>query len=420
MKQATLRTLLAISLLVLLGGNVHAADQPLKIYIMAGQSNMVGYGAVTSFDYIGDDPKTAPLLKLMRGDDGKPAVGKRVWISSFTGKMNQQAHEYVGKLRVGLGGRRDHSKLGNCIGPEYPFGLVMEQAYDGPILIIKTAWGGQSLCVHYRSPSAGPYEPLDSEKAVWAKSNTTQSKLAQIKKETGQNYRWMMDHVKKVLADIKRVYPDYDEQQGYELAGFVWFQGWNDYISGHYPESLGKNRYAEYTKLLAHFIRDVRKDLNAPKMPFTIGVVGFYGNFTPSVFADKKGLTKPRMKVFRKAQAAVAALPEFKGSVAAVQTAPFWDDKLMAIALKQIKYFQMKNRLTKKRKEGPNADGKMTKQQIAEYMEKYRKEILTAEDEALHKRGGGGGGWGHYHGSAKFHAQAGKAFAEALIGSEKK
>jgi alpha-galactosidase len=332
--------------------------------------------------------------------------------------MNQEAHEYVGKLCVGLGGRRDHSELGECIGPEYPFGLVMEQADDGPILIIKTAWGGQDLCVHYRPPSAGPYEPVESEKAAWAQNGRTESKLAQISKESGQNYRWMMDHVKKVLGDIKRVYPDYDAQQGYELAGFVWFQGWNDYISGHYPESLGEDRYAEYTRLLAHFIRDIRKDLNAPNMPFCIGVVGFYGNFTPGVFTARKG-TKPRMEAFRKAQAAVATLPEFQGSVTAVQTVPFWDDRLMAIALKQIDYAQMKKKLTVERfrRGGPNEDGKMTRQEIAGYLEKYRKELFTAEEEALQERGGGPGGWVHYHGSAKFHAQAGKAFAEALMGA---
>ncbi len=61
--------------------------------------------------------------------------------------------------------------------------------------------------------------------------------------------------------------------------------------------------------------------------------------------------------------------------------------------------------------------GKMTRQEIAGYLDKYRKELFTADEEALQKRGGGPGGWVHYHGSAKFHAQAGKAFAEAMMGS---
>ena len=48
--------------------------KPLKVFILAGQSNMEGHARVETFDYIGDDLATAPLLKKMRGPDGKPAV----------------------------------------------------------------------------------------------------------------------------------------------------------------------------------------------------------------------------------------------------------------------------------------------------------------------------------------------------------
>ena len=175
MIQATLRTILAISLLSLWCSNVPAADKPLKVYFLVGQSNMVGNGAVDTFDYMGDDPETAPMLKQMRDADGKPYVCERVWVSSFTGKMNQESHAYVGRLCVGLGKRKDHAQLGERIGPEYPFGIVMEQAYDGQILIIKTAWGGQSLCRHFRSPGADPYEFTDYQKKMFALVKKTES-----------------------------------------------------------------------------------------------------------------------------------------------------------------------------------------------------------------------------------------------------
>ena len=88
----------------------------------------------------------------------------------------------------------------------------------------------------------------------------------------------MIEHVRKVLADIKRVAPEYDPKQGYELAGFVWFQGFNDMINDWtYDDGDQPGGYALYTKLLALFIRDVRKDLSAPKMPFVIGVMGIDG-----------------------------------------------------------------------------------------------------------------------------------------------
>ena len=108
----------------------------------------------------------------------------------------------------------------------------------------------------------------------------------------------MVEHVQKVLADPARVCPGYDPKQGYELAGFVWFQGFNDLVDGQtYPNG----DYDEYSRLLAHFIRDVRKDLSAPKMPFVIGVLGVGGE------GDNVN--------FRKAMAAPADLPEFQGNV---------------------------------------------------------------------------------------------------------
>ncbi len=70
----------------------------------------------------------------------------------------------------------------------------------------------------------------------------------------------------------------YDALQGYELAGFVWLQGWNDMVDGHtYPAHGQPGRFALYSEWLAQFIRDVRRDLNAPKLPFVIGVMGVGG-----------------------------------------------------------------------------------------------------------------------------------------------
>jgi hypothetical protein len=59
--------------------------KPLKVFVLAGQSNMEGPASIKTFDYIGDDPATAPLLKMMRGADGKPTVCDHVWISYLTG-----------------------------------------------------------------------------------------------------------------------------------------------------------------------------------------------------------------------------------------------------------------------------------------------------------------------------------------------
>ena len=313
MNLALLRSLIFLAALTPL--LAQAADKPLRVYILVGQSNMVGQGALSNMDYIGEDPATKELHQSMLNEQGDYRTCDRVWISSLNGKMRTTGGEGFGKLAPGYGNRKNSPSVpGECIGPEYTFGITMEKNYDGPILIIKAAWGGHSLCVDYRSPSAGPYV-MPEAKVAKLKSNGSLAKHEAMNKEfTHKYYHAMMNHVQKVLGDIKRVYPDYDESAGYELGGFVWFQAWNDYSAKmDYPDSAGEQQYAPYSELLAHFIRDARKDLDAPEMPFVIGVCGINGNHTPGTYGRQN--PKERMERFRNAMAAPADLPEFRGNV---------------------------------------------------------------------------------------------------------
>jgi len=407
-------TVVVTCVAVLLAGEAQA--KPLEVYILAGQSNMEGQAKIETFDYIGDDPATAPLLKEMRGPDGKPRVCEKVWISYLTGGGDKLG-EGFGRLTAGYGARRDPAEDGGKIGPEFTFGLTMAKATDGPILIIKTAWGGKSLNTDFRSPSAGPYEFNEAQLENLKKQGKD---IMQAKAEkaarTGHYYRLMIQHVKHVLGDIKRVVPDYDAKQGCEIAGFAWFQGWNDMVdSGTYPDRGDPGGYAKYGEWMAHFIRDVRRDLNAPKMPFVIGVMGVGGPI--------EQYSSPRYKVthgnFRAAMAAPSKLPEFKGNVAAVRTELYWDKPLEAIADKLGQVKQMSGYLRNKSKGQPNEDGKMTPQQQREYLEKYRAKLITAEEEAMWKRGASNAGY-HYLGCAKTMALTGKAFAEAMLAMQKK
>ncbi len=322
--------ILTAALLCALPSISHA--KPLKVFILAGQSNMEGHAAISTFDYIGKDPLTAPILKEMRNPDGTPRVCDKVWMSYLTGPYDGSANgEGLGKLTAGFGERGNNpTQLGGKIGPEFTFGIYMEKELNEPILIIKTAWGGRSLNTEFRPPSAGPYKLPKEIQDVWDQHPQGAHgvpKLEERKKwqddkdaASGVFYRMMIDHVKKVLADPKRVCPAYDPKEGYEVAGFVWLQGFNDLVDGTtYPNG----NYDEYSRLLTHFIRDVRKDLSAPKMPFVIGVLGVDG---------EKNVN------FRKAIAAPAYLPEFKGNVVAVDTAPFWDHAIAAAEPKQEEY----------------------------------------------------------------------------------
>lgn len=334
------RLLLWIAPLVVVCGlspaAVLAQGKRLKVFVLAGQSNMEGHAAVSTFDYIGKDPLTAPILKEMRHPDGTPRVCDRVWMSYLTGPYDGSANgEGLGKLTTGFGARGDQPTR-DCgkIGPEFTFGIYMEKGLSQPILIIKTAWGGRSLNTEFRPPSAGPYQLPKQVQELWdrhpqgahgiPKLEERQKWRAEKDAASGVFYRMMVEHVKKVLADPKRVCPEYDEKAGYELAGFVWLQGFNDLVDGQtYPNG----NYDEYSRLLSHFIRDVRNDLSAPKMPFVIGVLGVGG--------------ENENEAFRKAMAAPADMPEFKGNVLAVPTAPFWDHAIAAAEPKRGEYEQI-------------------------------------------------------------------------------
>lgn len=80
------------------------------------------------------------------------------------------------------------------------------------------------------------------------------------------------------------------------MAGLVWFKGWNDQFG-----DLGFS--ANYEKHLANFIRDVRRDLSVPKLPFVIGVIGFDGKREPKKRRDDGASPRERIK---RGQAAMA------------------------------------------------------------------------------------------------------------------
>ena len=390
-------TLMMIAMLLGLipGIASQAAAKPLKVYILAGQSNMEGPAHIRTIEGIGDDPATAPMLKEMVGPDGKPVVCDRVWLSYLTG--GDKNYEVTGRLTAGYGSMwgLDSKKPGDKIGPEFTFGIYMSKAVKEPFLIIKTAWGGKSLVSDFRPPSAGKRVFNDYTVKKWKemKVDPVQEAARHNRELVGVYYHYMIEHVKKVLGDIKRVVPDYDPQQGYELAGFAWLQGWNDYCdSWTYPAELGDKRYDEYGQLMAMFIRDVRKDLSAPKMPFVIGVAGFDG-----LKAGKD------MQSFRKAMASPSLLPEFKGNVLAVQTAPFWDDKLATLQARVEASW-------------PKVDAKVReeKNESWENKMKHMSANFTPEEWKYYQHNGSNAGY-HYLGCAKTFALMGKAFAEATV-----
>lgn len=372
-----------------------AAKKPVIVFILVGQSNMQGHAKVSTFQHIGMDPATKPMLVEMLAADGKPKVCERVWISS----IGCAEAEQTGKLTAGFGATTEK------IGPEFTFGLYRQKFTDAPILLIKTSWGGKSLNTDFRPPGAGPYVFNETQLAGFQKQNKDVAAMkAEKVKATGVYYRLMIEHVKKVLADIKRVVPDYDAAQGCELAGFVWFQGWNDMVDGStYPNRDRPGGYDAYSTAMAHFIRDVRKDLNAPKLPFVIGVLGVGG--PTAEYGPDQQRYKATHQNFRDAMAAPAQLPEFKGNVVAVRTEKYWDQELTAAKKKDNEIKQRAKKLA--------TEGKTKPAEEKAALDKLRAEGLTEREQQVLEKGISNLEF-HYLGSAKILGGIGKGLAEAM------
>jgi Carbohydrate esterase, sialic acid-specific acetylesterase len=267
------------------------AMPPVRVFILAGQSNMEGHGFVAadpkrnggrgSLEFLVRDAATAQRFAPLVDAAGQWRTRDDVWITYL---------DRQGPLTVGYGARPE------MIGPELGFGWVMGDALQEPVLLIKCAWGGKSLAVDFRPPSAG--------KPPYSLGEKVDAALEQDPAIVGKYYRETLALTKAALARIKDLVPGSEGR--YVLSGFAWHQGWNDRINDKFN--------AEYESNMARFIRDMRQDLGVPSLPFVIAETGMNG---PEE-------THPRALSLMKAQAAVAERPGFKGNVAFVGTRAFW------------------------------------------------------------------------------------------------
>ena len=267
------------------------ATPPVRVFILAGQSNMEGHGMMVaqtnhnggqgSLEFLVKNQAISNCFDTLVDASGHWRQRDDVWISYLDRK---------GPLCAGYGAHPD------MIGPELGFGWVMGDALDAPVLLIKCAWGGKSLAVDFRPPSAG--------KPTYSLGSKTDAVIAQDPAIIGKYYRETVSLTQAALNHIKSLVPGSDGR--YVLAGFGWHQGWNDRINEKFN--------AEYETNLVRFIRDIRKDLGAPQLPFVIAETGMTG----------PGEKNPRALSLMKAQAAAAGRPEFHGNVAFVSTRDFW------------------------------------------------------------------------------------------------
>lgn len=271
------KLLIAALLIAGLSADSLTAAETLKVFVLAGQSNMQGHGKVKA------DPKAnggQGSLEWLVKESPKKVDFKHLvtdsgdWVSRDDVQIWYLGRQ--GKLTAGYGASEE------MMGPELGFGHVVGNAIDEPVLLVKLAWGGKSLGQDFRPPSSGG--------------------------TVGPYYQEIITQTKTVLKDLPKLFPEYASHQA-EIVGFGWHQGWNDRINQAFND--------EYEKNLANLVRDLRKDLSAPNMKFVVAETGMTG---PTE-------THPRALSLMKAQAAVAEYEEFRGNVAFVGTRDFYRPK---------------------------------------------------------------------------------------------
>ncbi len=272
----------------------------LKVFILAGQSNMVGYGSVEN----GRNPNNPTGASIPGGlgslrhmlnanpnkyaylaDPGHPiAGGSPGWITrgdawiTYYGGSSWELSPNVSRRHGNLDANYGADAANGLIGPEYGFGLVVGSQLADQVLIIKYAHGGRSLAADFRPPSSGG--------------------------TVGPCYTDMIGAVHKVLNNIAAEFPSYSGG-GYEIAGFGWHQGWNDRVTPGYV--------AEYEANLTNLIKDLRAEFSAPNMRVSIGNTGMANAPSgPGSLIEAQGNVSDPAKH-----------PEFTGTVATVDTRPF-------------------------------------------------------------------------------------------------
>ncbi len=285
----------------------------IKVFILAGQSNMVGYGKVEEGGNPAWEKGSKDIPKEIKG-------GIRCLREMAVNNANYPEYDYASLLvdprkpetsawrtrpdvklwwRNGgsgnLGGEIRKGDLvpltstGKWFGPEFGFGQVVGDYYkNDDVLLIKTAWGGRALASDFRSPTM----------------------VSNRGGEVGPFYKAIFENTREVLDNLGEHFPEW-KGKGYQIVGFAWHQGFNDRVSKQFAP--------EYKDNLPDFIQDVRAEFGKPDLPFVIASTGM-GDAGPVAEPPYENYTP-----VEKAQLWVAGV-EKPVNVLSTDTRPFWCD----------------------------------------------------------------------------------------------
>ena len=283
--------------------------KPVKVFILLGQSNMVGMGNVTGTkgETLETAVKTEKLYPYLVDAAGNWAERSDVrYVQVMVGKGGGMGVLHNEPLKVGKG----------KIGVEYGFGHQVGDFIDEPVLILKSCIGNRALGWDLLPPGSKSFEFTSKDKTgkeithVYAGYKETPDRWEKGTKAEPSKYGWYagkqydddVANAKKILAELNTYYPG---AKGYEVAGFLWWQGERDCGS----EALSKH----YEENLVNVIKSLRKDFNAPQAKFVIATLG-------EAVKGGGGNTEIVMDAMNAVDGKSGKYPEFKGNVATVYT----------------------------------------------------------------------------------------------------
>ena len=269
--------------------------KPVRVFILLGQSNMVGMGKIA-----GGDGSLEHAVKVKK---------KYPYLADEAGVWTERKDVRFVRYMSGKGPLNNEwmTVKGGTIGPEHGIGHVVGNGVDAPVMILKCCIGNRSLGWDLLPPGSERFEEGGKVYAGYKDSPDSWAKGTEPKPiawYAGKQYDDDTADAKKALADLDKHYPG---AKGYEVAGFFFWQGEKD--CGN-PVHAGK-----YEQNLVRFIKQLRKDFNAPDAKFVLATLGE---------AVKGGGGNGGMVL--NAQLAVdgttGKVPEFRGNVATVYSHP--------------------------------------------------------------------------------------------------
>lgn len=324
----SLTRVLALALPTLFAGAVVADELPdpdgkpadlsarVKVFIVMGQSNTLEMGKVKgdkegSLEYaVG----TEGLYPFMVDDAGQWTTRQDV----------RNVHVMGSGGPGGRGGVKRNDWLtvsGNKIGIETGIGHQLGNALEEPVLILKSSIGNRSLGWDLLPPGSPSYEyelevrnrkNKSTEKKTFVYAGYGESPLSWEKGtepepigwKAGVQYDGDVARAKDVLNNLDKYYPG---AKGYEVAGFLWWQGDKDrYNEGH---------AAKYEQNLNNLITALRKDFDAPNAKFVCATLGQTSH--ENAAGNEKRILDAQLAI-----SDASKYPALKGDVATVYTNP--------------------------------------------------------------------------------------------------